>query len=52
VVIERDGEDTIAIRSMMLLSMSFDHRIIDGALGGRFVERVKQYLEDFSLESI
>lgn len=52
VVIERDGEDSIAIRSMMYLSLSFDHRIIDGALGGRFIERVKQYLEDFSLASI
>lgn len=52
VVIERDGEDTIAIRSMMYISLSFDHRIIDGALGGRFLERVKQYLEDFTLESI
>ncbi|MDT8323646.1 MAG: dihydrolipoamide acetyltransferase family protein, partial [Bacteroidota bacterium] len=52
VVIERDGEDNIAIRSMMLLSLSFDHRIVDGALGGRFLERVKQYLEDFNLESI
>jgi 2-oxoglutarate dehydrogenase E2 component (dihydrolipoamide succinyltransferase) len=52
VVIERDGEDTIVIRSMMYLSLSFDHRIIDGALGGRFLERVKQYLEDFNLDSI
>jgi 2-oxoglutarate dehydrogenase E2 component (dihydrolipoamide succinyltransferase) len=52
VVIERDGEDTIAIRMMMMLSLSFDHRIVDGALGGRFLERVKQYLEEFSLESI
>jgi 2-oxoglutarate dehydrogenase E2 component (dihydrolipoamide succinyltransferase) len=52
VVIERDGEDVIAVRSMMLLSLSFDHRIIDGALGGRFLERVKQYLEDFSLDAI
>ncbi|MFZ1731068.1 MAG: dihydrolipoamide acetyltransferase family protein, partial [Bacteroidota bacterium] len=52
VVVERDGEDTIAIRSMMFLSMSFDHRIVDGALGGLFLERVRQYLEDFSLETI
>lgn len=52
VVVERDGEDTIVIRSMMYLSLSFDHRIIDGALGGRFLERVKQYLEDFNLDSI
>ncbi|MCB2205734.1 2-oxo acid dehydrogenase subunit E2 [bacterium] len=52
VVITRDGEDSIGIRSMMLLSLSFDHRIVDGALGGRFLERVKQYLEEFNLESI
>lgn len=52
VVIERDGEESIAIRSMMYISMSFDHRIIDGALGGRFVERIKQYLEGFNPDSI
>lgn len=52
VVVERDGEDTIAIRSMMLMSLSFDHRIIDGALGGRFIERIKEYLEDFQLDTI
>lgn len=52
VVVERDGEDTIAIRSMMLLSLSFDHRIVDGALGGRFLERVRQYLEEFNLDAI
>jgi 2-oxoglutarate dehydrogenase dihydrolipoamide succinyltransferase (E2 component) len=52
VVVEHDGEESIAVRSMMYVSMSFDHRIIDGALGGRFVERIKQYLESFNLESI
>jgi 2-oxoglutarate dehydrogenase E2 component (dihydrolipoamide succinyltransferase) len=52
VVVERDGEDMIAIRSMMYISLSFDHRIIDGALGGRFLERVKLYLEEFSLDAI
>ncbi len=52
VVLERDGEDVIAVRSMMYISLSFDHRIIDGALGGRFLERVKQYLEEFSLDAI
>ncbi len=52
VVINHDGEDVIAVRSMMFLSLSFDHRIIDGALGGRFLERVKMYLEDFSLDAI
>ncbi|MBR9976685.1 MAG: 2-oxo acid dehydrogenase subunit E2 [Bacteroidetes bacterium] len=52
VVIEHDGEESIAIRSMMYVSMSFDHRIIDGALGGRFVERIKHYLEGFNPDSI
>jgi len=51
VVIEHDGSDTIAIRSMMYISLAFDHRIIDGALGGRFLERVRQYLEEFNLDS-
>ena len=39
--------DAIAIRSMVYISMSFDHRIIDGALGGMFLERIVQYLEEF-----
>ncbi|MDI6401866.1 dihydrolipoamide acetyltransferase family protein [Balneolaceae bacterium ANBcel3] len=47
VVIEVDGTDTIAIRHMVYLSMSYDHRIIDGAMGGAFVQRVKQVLENF-----
>ena len=52
VVVEHDGEDSIAIRSMMQLSLSFDHRIVDGALGGRFLERVKQYLQEFNLDGV
>jgi 2-oxoglutarate dehydrogenase E2 component (dihydrolipoamide succinyltransferase) len=40
-------DDAIAIRSMVYISMSYDHRIIDGALGGMFMERVVQYLESF-----
>jgi 2-oxoglutarate dehydrogenase dihydrolipoamide succinyltransferase (E2 component) len=47
VVIETDHGDVIAIRHMVYLSMSYDHRIIDGALGGAFLQRVKQLLEDF-----
>lgn len=47
VVVEVDGTDTIAIRHMVYLSMSYDHRIIDGAMGGAFVQRVKQLLEQF-----
>ncbi|MDG5767506.1 dihydrolipoamide acetyltransferase family protein [Balneolales bacterium ANBcel1] len=49
VVIEVDGTDTIAIRHMVYLSMSYDHRIIDGAMGGAFVQRVKQLLETFDV---
>lgn len=52
VVIEKDGMDLIAVRSMMFLSLSFDHRLVDGALGGMYLERVVKYLEEFSLGSI
>lgn len=47
VVRETPEGDVIAIRHMMYLSMSYDHRIIDGAHGGAFLNRVKQLLEDF-----
>lgn len=47
VVIETSEGDMIGIRHMVYLSMSYDHRIIDGALGGAFVQRVKQLLENF-----
>ncbi|MEL6153007.1 MAG: dihydrolipoamide acetyltransferase family protein, partial [Bacteroidota bacterium] len=39
--------DTIAIRHMMYLSHTYDHRVIDGAMGGSFVKRVAEYLEQF-----
>ena len=32
---------------MMFLSLSYDHRVVDGALGGQFVSKVKDYLEQF-----
>ncbi|MHA7877462.1 MAG: dihydrolipoamide acetyltransferase family protein [Bacteroidota bacterium] len=41
------GEDTIAIRHRMYLSHSYDHRVIDGALGGGFAKRVADYLQSF-----
>jgi 2-oxoglutarate dehydrogenase complex dihydrolipoamide succinyltransferase (E2) component len=41
------GVDAIAIRSMVYLSLSFDHRLVDGALGGMFLQRVVEYLEQF-----
>lgn len=47
VVVETGGEDVIAIRHMMYLTMSYDHRIIDGAHGGAFLNRVKELLETF-----
>ncbi|MEX0721090.1 MAG: 2-oxoglutarate dehydrogenase, E2 component, dihydrolipoamide succinyltransferase [Balneolaceae bacterium] len=50
VVLETKEGDVIAIRHMMFLSMSYDHRIIDGAHGGAFLNRIKGILEDFDLE--
>jgi 2-oxoglutarate dehydrogenase E2 component (dihydrolipoamide succinyltransferase) len=50
VVIETEHGDLIGIRHKMYLSMSYDHRIIDGAHGGAFTSRVKQLLEEFDPE--
>ncbi len=47
VVIETEAGDAIGIRHMMFLSHSYDHRIIDGAVGGSFVRKVADYLEQF-----
>ncbi|MBD3749373.1 MAG: 2-oxo acid dehydrogenase subunit E2 [Sphingobacteriales bacterium] len=44
-VIETEYGDVIAIRHMMYLSLSYDHRVVDGSLGGSFVRRVADYLE-------
>jgi len=49
VVIETEHGDTIAIRHMMYLSMSYDHRIIDGALGSTFLSAVVHELESFDI---
>ena len=46
-VITTEKGDEIAIRSMMYLSLSFDHRVVDGFLGGSFVRRVADYFEQF-----
>jgi len=48
-VIETDKGDFIGIRHKMFLSHSYDHRVVDGALGGMFVRRVADYLEKFDL---
>lgn len=49
-VIETPTGDVIGIRHMVFLSHSYDHRVVDGALGGMFVRRVADYLEAFNLE--
>jgi 2-oxoglutarate dehydrogenase E2 component (dihydrolipoamide succinyltransferase) len=46
-VIETPQGDAIAIRHMMFLSMSYDHRVVDGSLGGSFIRKVADYLEQF-----
>ncbi len=46
-VLETEYGDVIAIRHMMFLSLSYDHRIVDGMLGGSFLRRVADYLEQF-----
>lgn len=46
-VIEKPEGDTIEIRSMMILSLSFDHRVVDGYLGGSFLKRIADYFEGF-----
>jgi len=46
-VLETEMGDVIAIRHMMFLSHSYDHRVVDGALGGMFVRRVADYLEQW-----
>jgi len=48
-VIETPEGDFIGIRQKMFLSHSYDHRVIDGALGGNFVKRVAEYLEGFDI---
>jgi len=46
-VLETEYGDVIAVRQMMFLSMSYDHRVVDGMLGGSFIRRVADYLEQF-----
>lgn len=46
-VLETEHGDVIAIRHKMFLSLSYDHRVVDGSLGGMFLRRVADYLEQF-----
>ena len=50
-VVETPTGDVIAIRHKMFLSHTYDHRVVDGSLGGMFVRRVADYLEEFDLET-
>ena len=47
-VIETPDGDMIAVRQIMILSLSYDHRVIDGALAGRFLQRVREILENYT----
>ena len=49
-VIETPQGDTLGIRQLMFMSHAYDHRVVDGALGGMFVKRVSDYLEGFELD--
>jgi 2-oxoglutarate dehydrogenase E2 component (dihydrolipoamide succinyltransferase) len=48
-VLETPQGDVIAIRHMMFCSLSYDHRVVDGSLGGSFLQKVAQYLEAFDI---
>ena len=52
VVKETDFGDVIVARSMMYLTLAYDHRLIDGAYGTKFLSRIKEILESFSKEGI
>jgi len=49
-VIETPQGDLLGIRQKMFISHSYDHRVVDGSLGGQFVKRVSDYLEDFEID--
>jgi 2-oxoglutarate dehydrogenase E2 component (dihydrolipoamide succinyltransferase) len=51
-VIETPDGDMIAIRHIMILSLSYDHRVIDGGLAGKFLNRVKEILENYSSDVV
>jgi 2-oxoglutarate dehydrogenase E2 component (dihydrolipoamide succinyltransferase) len=52
VITNDKGEDVIAIRQKMFISHTYDHRVVDGSLGGGFVKRVSDYLEKFSKDTL
>jgi pyruvate dehydrogenase E2 component (dihydrolipoamide acetyltransferase) len=50
VITDKDGTDSIAIRSVVHLTLGYDHRIIDGAVADQFMAAVKKALENWSEE--
>jgi 2-oxoglutarate dehydrogenase E2 component (dihydrolipoamide succinyltransferase) len=48
-VLETPNGDVVAIRHMMFLSLSYDHRVVDGSLGGSFIKKVTDYLENWDI---
>jgi 2-oxoglutarate dehydrogenase E2 component (dihydrolipoamide succinyltransferase) len=48
VLTDKEGNDTIAIRSMMHLSIGYDHRIIDGAVADQFMDELKKFLQNWN----
>jgi 2-oxoglutarate dehydrogenase E2 component (dihydrolipoamide succinyltransferase) len=51
VVLETPQGDVIGIRHIMILSLAYDHRIVDGALGGMYLKRLKELLENFDVNT-
>jgi 2-oxoglutarate dehydrogenase E2 component (dihydrolipoamide succinyltransferase) len=49
-VVETEYGDLIAVRHLMFMSLSYDHRVVDGALGGSFLRRIGDYLEAFDVD--
>ena len=52
VVKETEYGDTVVVRSMVYLTLAYDHRLIDGAYGTRFLSKIKELLEKFSSNNI
>ena len=51
-VVETPEGDMIAIRHIMILSLSYDHRVIDGALAGKFLNRIREILENYTPDQV
>ncbi|OFX58526.1 MAG: hypothetical protein A2046_05525 [Bacteroidetes bacterium GWA2_30_7] len=50
-VISTEYGDSIGIKQQMILSLAYDHRIVDGALGGMFLQKVSYYIENFDVSN-